>query len=319
MRQGYVALLMALGPAPALAQPLMTRLDAVSGIPKLDETTQTEEVRFKTGADDRMTVPVRLSGVGPFRFLVDTGADRTAISRQIAGRLGLVRGEPAGFAGAAEPRGDPPQLRDRVPLAAGARAGDRRPQRGPARLPVLPGDRELRVVQRGELPGRPPPLGLEFEVPQAGVLRQRAHTAHGLSVTARDAGSSMAEIAALEHPRPGDSRRAKEYENGRYTLLLRPGRVTIGSVPIAGTPENRGIKRRIFMSSPYQPYPQDPSGGYGQPPYPPQAGRGRRVHPQGQVLVGQRTVFLELFQDAQVQVVQLGQGKRRVLHGVLNN
>jgi len=95
MRQGYVALLMALGPAPALAQPLMTRLDAVSGIPKLDETTQTEEVRFKTGADDRMTVPVRLSGVGPFRFLVDTGADRTAISRQIAGRLGLVRGETA--------------------------------------------------------------------------------------------------------------------------------------------------------------------------------------------------------------------------------
>lgn len=28
------------------------------------------------------------------------------------------------------------------------------------------------------------------------------------------------------------------------------------------------------MSSPYQPYPQDPSGGYGQPPYPPQGGWG---------------------------------------------
>ena len=26
------------------------------------------------------------------------------------------------------------------------------------------------------------------------------------------------------------------------------------------------------MSSPYQPYPQDPQGGYGQPPYPPQGG-----------------------------------------------
>ena len=26
------------------------------------------------------------------------------------------------------------------------------------------------------------------------------------------------------------------------------------------------------MSSPYQPYPQDPPGGYGQPPYPPQGG-----------------------------------------------
>ena len=40
-----------------------------------------------------MTVPVRLSGVGPFRFLVDTGADRTAVSRELAGRLGLVQGD----------------------------------------------------------------------------------------------------------------------------------------------------------------------------------------------------------------------------------
>jgi predicted aspartyl protease len=95
MRQKLVALMMLIGSAPAAAQPAMTKLDAVRGIPKLDETTQTEEVRFKTGTDDRMTVPVRLSGVGPFRFLVDTGADRTAISRQLAGSLGLVRGQSA--------------------------------------------------------------------------------------------------------------------------------------------------------------------------------------------------------------------------------
>jgi predicted aspartyl protease len=95
MRQGLVALVMLVGSAPGLAQTAMTGFDAVPGIPKLDETTQTEEVRFKTGADDRMTVPVRLSGVGPFRFLVDTGADRTAVSRELAGRLGLVRGQSA--------------------------------------------------------------------------------------------------------------------------------------------------------------------------------------------------------------------------------
>jgi predicted aspartyl protease len=95
MRQTFVALVMMVSPAPSLAQPVMTSFEAVSGIPKIDETTQTEEVRFKTGADDRMTVPVRLSGIGPFRFLVDTGADRTAISRQLAGRLGLVQGDPA--------------------------------------------------------------------------------------------------------------------------------------------------------------------------------------------------------------------------------
>jgi predicted aspartyl protease len=42
-----------------------------------------------------MTVPVLLSGTGPYRFLVDTGADRTAISRQIAARLNLASGDKA--------------------------------------------------------------------------------------------------------------------------------------------------------------------------------------------------------------------------------
>ena len=67
----------------------MTRLEAVSGIPTIDSKTQTEDVQFKNERDDRMTVPVQLSGVGPFRFLVDTGADRTAVSREVVGRLGL--------------------------------------------------------------------------------------------------------------------------------------------------------------------------------------------------------------------------------------
>jgi predicted aspartyl protease len=43
----------------------------------------------------RMTVPVTIDGKGPFRFVVDTGADRTVISRELAGRLGLA---PAGEA-----------------------------------------------------------------------------------------------------------------------------------------------------------------------------------------------------------------------------
>lgn len=94
-RRTFVALAMLVSSAPAFAQPVMTKLDAVAGIPKLDQKTQTEDVRFKTGADDRMTVPVRLSGLGPYRFLVDTGADHTAISRELAGRLGLVKGDAA--------------------------------------------------------------------------------------------------------------------------------------------------------------------------------------------------------------------------------
>jgi predicted aspartyl protease len=37
----------------------------------------------------RMTVPVTINGQGPFDFVVDTGADRTVISAELAERLGL--------------------------------------------------------------------------------------------------------------------------------------------------------------------------------------------------------------------------------------
>lgn len=95
IRQTMAALVMIIGSASVFAEPQLTKLDAVAGVPKVDETTQTEDVHFKTERDDRMTVPVRLSGLGPFRFLVDTGADHTAISGEIAGKLGLVDRESA--------------------------------------------------------------------------------------------------------------------------------------------------------------------------------------------------------------------------------
>ncbi len=43
----------------------------------------------------RMTVPVTLSGQGPYHFVVDTGADRTVVSRELADQLGLAAGKPA--------------------------------------------------------------------------------------------------------------------------------------------------------------------------------------------------------------------------------
>lgn len=45
-----------------------------------------------TNSNERMSVPVTISGVGPFPFIVDTGAQRTVISRELAGTLGLVAG-----------------------------------------------------------------------------------------------------------------------------------------------------------------------------------------------------------------------------------
>ena len=68
----------------------VTRLDAVGGVPDIDRTTQTQDVRFKNTSNDRMTVAVHLSGAGPYQFLVDTGADRSAISRTIAAHLELA-------------------------------------------------------------------------------------------------------------------------------------------------------------------------------------------------------------------------------------
>ncbi|HEX5257248.1 MAG TPA: retroviral-like aspartic protease family protein [Sphingomicrobium sp.] len=86
MRQTFVAMLMLTAPVAISAQ---------SAAPAVDSKTQTQDIHFKNERYDRMTVPVRLSGAGPFRFLVDTGADRTAISRELAGRLGLAGGEAA--------------------------------------------------------------------------------------------------------------------------------------------------------------------------------------------------------------------------------
>jgi len=73
---------------PLSAQTTTTRFDTVAGVPDIDKTTQTEDLAFKN-RDDRMTVPVRLAGAGPYQFLVDTGADRTAVSRQLVTRLKL--------------------------------------------------------------------------------------------------------------------------------------------------------------------------------------------------------------------------------------
>jgi predicted aspartyl protease len=77
------------------AQPQTTLIEAVSGPAEIDKSTQTEDIRFKTDLTDRMTVPVLLSGQGPYRFLVDTGADRTAISRELARQLKFVSGADA--------------------------------------------------------------------------------------------------------------------------------------------------------------------------------------------------------------------------------
>ena len=67
-------LTVALASSAAFAQTRTTELQTVGTPGPVDKTTQTEDVRFHPDIYERMTVPVRVSGTGPYRFLVDTGA-----------------------------------------------------------------------------------------------------------------------------------------------------------------------------------------------------------------------------------------------------
>lgn len=75
---------------PVSAQSVKTQeFEAVGHADSVDRTTQATDLRFRNDGHDRMTVPVRVGGYGPYRFLIDTGADRTAISSALARQLRL--------------------------------------------------------------------------------------------------------------------------------------------------------------------------------------------------------------------------------------
>jgi predicted aspartyl protease len=50
---------------------------------------------YGSDASHRMTVPVSIEGRGPYSFIVDTGAERTVISQELARDLALAPGQPA--------------------------------------------------------------------------------------------------------------------------------------------------------------------------------------------------------------------------------
>ena len=81
-------------PAPPLAATAPTAADAID--PLVEPATSSEIVPFiqpfDLDATRRMSVQVMVGGKGPFAFLVDTGAERTVIARELAARLGLVEG-----------------------------------------------------------------------------------------------------------------------------------------------------------------------------------------------------------------------------------
>lgn len=68
----------------ALAMPL-----AAETIAPLDAPLPAETLATGVAEGARMTVPVMINGKGPFHFIVDTGADRSVISREVATQLAL--------------------------------------------------------------------------------------------------------------------------------------------------------------------------------------------------------------------------------------
>lgn len=73
-------------PPPEIAAPAPAAATA-----QLDQQ-QAETLNYAREADDRMTVGVNIDGRGPFRFIVDTGAERTVISSELARTLALRPG-----------------------------------------------------------------------------------------------------------------------------------------------------------------------------------------------------------------------------------
>lgn len=49
-----------------------------------------ELLKLERDPHNRMTVPVRIGASGPFEFLIDTGSERTVLSREVASKLGLA-------------------------------------------------------------------------------------------------------------------------------------------------------------------------------------------------------------------------------------
>lgn len=79
---------------PVAAEP--QRLDAEVGVAgQIDGTTTSDEIAMRTDDADRMTVPVSVVGTGPYQFLVDTGSERTVISKELARQLRLSSGRSA--------------------------------------------------------------------------------------------------------------------------------------------------------------------------------------------------------------------------------
>ena len=94
----------------AIALALALASTSVAGAGAIDIPVATpasgpsETIATKTDSYNRMTVPVTVRDTGPFRFMVDTGAQRTVLTDMVASRLGVASTEQAQVTGVAGTR-----------------------------------------------------------------------------------------------------------------------------------------------------------------------------------------------------------------------
>lgn len=86
--------------SPPAPQPVMINM---ADAPPPPAAAGDDGAALVTDADmsGRVTAPVRINGQGPFDFVVDTGANRTVITRELAAELGLPDAGPADVHGVA--------------------------------------------------------------------------------------------------------------------------------------------------------------------------------------------------------------------------
>ena len=80
---------MPMHPLLAALVPLAASFPLVAGQQAAQPATTVDVLSIRTDQHDRMTVPVRIADKGPFRFLIDTGAQNTVLSTSLAGQLDL--------------------------------------------------------------------------------------------------------------------------------------------------------------------------------------------------------------------------------------
>ena len=112
--------------------PLAATFPLLAGQESTQPATTVDILAIKTDQHNRMTVQVRIADQGPFRFLIDTGAQNTVLSTALAGRLSLKSSAKARLIGVAGTREVDTVIVDQIDLG----------QRSFYSLlaPLLPGD-----------------------------------------------------------------------------------------------------------------------------------------------------------------------------------